>query len=97
LHFHFACLPLVSVAVHILDFVVAATSSPNGTAGVNANTQLRGSDRKHVDTVLGVENGRIVLASGGIDHTIDIAIVDAVTDGLVRLQATTAETVRSWH
>ena len=35
--------------------------------------------------------------SGGMDHTIDIAIVDAVKDGVVSLQTTAEETVRRWH
>jgi hypothetical protein len=32
-----------------------------------------------------------------MDHTIDIAIVDAVKDGVVSLQTTAEETVRRWH
>lgn len=39
---------------------------------------VKGSDGKHVGTVLGVENDRLRVASGGIDHEIDLAIVDAV-------------------
>jgi hypothetical protein len=64
---------------------------------IKEHMEVKGSDGKHIGTVLGVENGRIKLASGGMDHTIDIASVDAIADGAVRLQKTAEETVRTWH
>ena len=53
------------------------------TAMINASQikeqmEVKGSDGKHVGTVLGVENGHLKLASGGMDHAIDIALVDAI-------------------
>ena len=35
---------------------------------IKEHMTVKGSDGKHVGTVLGVENGRLRLASGGMDH-----------------------------
>ena len=75
---------------------MAATAMLNASR-IKQRMDVRGSDGRHVGTVLGVENDRIVVTSGGMDHTIDIAIVDAVKDGVVSLQTTAEETVRRWH
>jgi hypothetical protein len=64
---------------------------------IKENMAVKGSDGKHVGTVLGVENGRLKLASGGMDHVIDIAMVDAIEKDTVRLRKTAEETVRTWH
>jgi Uncharacterized protein conserved in bacteria (DUF2171) len=45
---------------------------------IKEHMNVKGSDGKHVGTVLGVESGRVRIASGGMDHYIDIAMVDAV-------------------
>jgi hypothetical protein len=58
---------------------------------------VKGSDGKHIGTVLGVEDRRLKLASGGMDHEIDIAMVDAIENDAVRLRETAEETVRAWH
>ena len=52
-----------------------ATAMLNGSR-IKQHVDVRGSDGRHVRRVLGVENDRIVVASGGMDPTIDIAIVD---------------------
>jgi hypothetical protein len=57
----------------------------------------KGSDGKHVGTVLGVEGGEVKIASGGMDHSIDIATVDAVEGEKIRLSKTAEEIVRTWH
>src|SRR5436305_882236 len=44
---------------------------------IKEHMDVKGSDGKHVGTVLGLERGRIKIASGGMDHYIDIATVDA--------------------
>lgn len=59
--------------------------------------EVKGSDGKHVGTVLGVENGRLKVASSGMDHDIDIEMVDAIKDQTVHLRKTAEETVRTWH
>ena len=64
---------------------------------IKEHMEVKGSDGKHVGTVLGVENGHLKLASGGIDHVIDIAMVDAIENDAVRLRKTAEETVRTWH
>jgi hypothetical protein len=64
---------------------------------IKEQMEVKGSDGKHVGTVFGVEHGRIRLASGGMEHTIDIATVDAIEDGVVRLRMPAAEAVRPWH
>jgi hypothetical protein len=64
---------------------------------IKEQMEVKGSDGKHVGTVFAVENGRIVLASGGIEHIIELGAVEAVTDGVVHLRKTADETVRPWH
>ena len=64
---------------------------------IKEHMEVKGSDGKHVGTVLGMENGRLKLASGGMDHDIDIAMVDAIKNDTVRLRKTAEETVRTWH
>ena len=64
---------------------------------IKEHMTVKGSDGKHVGTVLGVEDGRLRLVSGGMDHDIDIAVVDGVEDQTVRLRKTTEEIVRAWH
>jgi hypothetical protein len=64
---------------------------------IKEHMTVKGSDGKHVGTILGVENGRLRLASGGMDHDIDIEMVDGVEDQTVRLRKTAEETVRTWH
>jgi len=64
---------------------------------IKENMEVKSSDGKHVGTVLGVEDGRLKLASGGMDHDIDIALVDAIENDAVRLRKTAEETVRTWH
>ena len=64
---------------------------------IKEHMEVKGSDGKHVGTVLGVENGRVKLASGGMDHEIDIAMVYAIENDAVRLRETAEETVRTWH
>jgi hypothetical protein len=64
---------------------------------IKEHMEVRGSDGKHVGTVLAVEDGRVKLASGGIDHYIDIAIVAVIKDGAVCLSETAADAVRAWH
>jgi len=59
--------------------------------------EVKGSDGKHVGTVLGVEGGQMKVASGGMDHYIDIDAVDAVQGDRVTLSKTAEETVRTWH
>ena len=53
---------------------------------IKEHMEVKGSDGKHVGTVLGVEDGRLKLASGGMDHEIDIAMVDAIENDAVRLR-----------
>ena len=64
---------------------------------IKEHMEVKGPDGKHVGTVLGVEDGRVKLASGGMDHYVDIAMVDAVEDDTVRLSKTAEDTVRTWH
>jgi hypothetical protein len=45
---------------------------------IKEHMEVKGSDGKHVGTVLGVQNGRLNLASGGMHHDIDIEMVDAI-------------------
>jgi hypothetical protein len=40
---------------------------------IKEHMEVKGSDGKHVGTVLGAENERDKIASGGMDHYIDIA------------------------
>ena len=64
---------------------------------IKENMEVKGSDGKHVGTVLGVEGEQVKIASGGMDHFIDIASVDAVEGEKVTLKKTAEETVRTWH
>ena len=64
---------------------------------IKENMEVKSSDGKHVGTVLGIENDRLKLASGGMDHDIDIALVDAIENDAVLLRKTAEETVRTWH
>jgi hypothetical protein len=74
----------------------SSSSSPHVDSVLSGNGPVS-SDGMHVGTVLGVEDGRLKLASGGIDHDIDIAMVDAIENDAVRLRKTAAKTVRTWH
>jgi len=64
---------------------------------IKEHMEVIGSDGKHVGTVLGVENARIKVASGGMDHDIDMEMVDSIQDQVVRLKQTANEVVRVWH
>jgi len=64
---------------------------------IKEQMEVKGSDGKHVGMVFAVENGRIKLASGGMEHVIDIGAVETITDGVVVLRKTAEETVRPWH
>ena len=64
---------------------------------IKEHMEVKGSDGKHVGTVLGVEGGQVKIASGGMDHDIDIATVDAIEGERVTLSKTAEETVRTWH
>jgi hypothetical protein len=73
-----------------------------GVAMINASQikehmEVKGSDGKHVGTVLGVEGEQVKIASGGMDHFIDIGTVDAVEGEKVRLKTSAEEAVRRWH
>ena len=43
---------------------------------IKEHMEVKGSDGKHVGTVLGVEGGQVKIASGGMDHYIDIETVE---------------------
>ena len=45
---------------------------------IKEHMEVKGSDGKHVGTVLAVEGGQVKIASGGMDHGINIETVDAV-------------------
>ena len=64
---------------------------------IKEHMEVKGSDGKHVGTVLGVEGGQVKIASGGMDHYIDIATVDAIEADKVTLSRTAEETLRTWH
>jgi hypothetical protein len=73
-----------------------------GVAMINASQikehmEVKGSDGKHVGTVLGVEGEQVKIASGGMDHFIDIATVDAVDGEKISLKTSAEEAVRRWH
>ena len=55
---------------------------------------VKGSDGKHIGTVDRVEDNRVWLASGGMYHYIDIAVVDAIKVGAVCLSKSAEETTR---
>jgi hypothetical protein len=58
---------------------------------------VKGSDGKHVGTVIGTEGDRLKLISGGMDHDIDLSMVDVVETDTVRLRKTAEEAVKAWH
>jgi hypothetical protein len=58
---------------------------------------VKGSDGKHVGTVDRVEGNRVRVASGGMYHNIDLAVIDAVKDGAICLSKSAEETTRAWH
>jgi hypothetical protein len=58
---------------------------------------VKGSDGKHVGTVIGAEGDRVKLISGGMDHDIDLSMVDVVETDTVRLRKTAEEAVKAWH
>jgi hypothetical protein len=64
---------------------------------IKEHMEVKGSDGKHVGTVLGVEGGQVKIASGGMDHYIDIGTVDAIEGDRVLLSETAEEAVRTWH
>ena len=64
---------------------------------IKEHMAVKGSDGKHVGTVIGANGGRLKLVSGGMDHDIDLAMVDAIENNTVRLRKTAEETVKAWH
>ena len=64
---------------------------------IKEHMEVKGSDGKHVGTVLAIENDRLKVASGGMDHDIDIAMVDTIENDSVCLLKTAEETVQLWH
>lgn len=64
---------------------------------IKEHMEVKGSDGKHVGTVLGVERKQVKIASGGMDHYIDIATVDAIEGDRVTLSKTAEEMMRTWH
>jgi hypothetical protein len=64
---------------------------------IKEHMEVKGSDGKHVGTVLGIEGEQVKIASGGMDHYIDLASVDAVQGERVTLSKTAEEAVRTWH
>jgi hypothetical protein len=64
---------------------------------IKEHMDVKGSDGKHVGTVLSIENDRLTLVSCGMDHDIDLAMVDAIENDSVRLVKTAKETVQIWH
>jgi hypothetical protein len=64
---------------------------------IKEHMEVKGSDGKHVGTVLGVEDGQVKIASGGMDHYIDIATVDAIEGDRVLLSEPAEQAVRTWH
>ena len=45
---------------------------------IKEHMEVKSSDGKHIGTVLGVDGGKVKIASGGMDHEIDIETVNAV-------------------
>lgn len=64
---------------------------------IKKQMEVKGSDGKHVGTVVGVEKERLQVASGGMDHDIDIAMVDSIKTDTVRLLKSAEETIRTWQ
>jgi hypothetical protein len=69
---------------------------PN-TSQIKEHMEVKSADGKHVGTVLGVENERVKVASGGMDHYIDVATVEAIKDDTITLSKTAEKTMRTWH
>jgi hypothetical protein len=67
------------------------------TSQIKEHMAVKGSDGKHVGTVIGAEGSRLKLVSGGINHDIDLSMVDAVENDTVRLRKTAEATVKAWH
>ena len=61
---------------------------------IKEHMDVKGSDGKHVGTVLSIENDRLTLVSCGMG---DLAMVDAIENDSVRLVKTAKETVQIWH
>jgi hypothetical protein len=64
---------------------------------IKEHMEVKGSDGKHIGTIIGVEDGHLKIASGGIDHEIATDMVAAIEKQTIRLRQTAAETIRSWH
>jgi hypothetical protein len=64
---------------------------------IKEHMAVKGSDGKHVGTVIGAEGDRLRLISGGMDHDIELSMVAAVENDTVRLRKTAADTVKAWH
>jgi hypothetical protein len=64
---------------------------------IKEHMEVKGSDGKHVGTVLAVEHGCLRLASSGMDHDIGIELIDEIKGDVVRLRKTAQETVCTWH
>jgi hypothetical protein len=64
---------------------------------IKEQMNVKGSDGKHIGTVDRVEGNRVRLASGGMYHYIDLAVVDTIKDGVVCLSKSAEETTRAWH
>lgn len=69
---------------------------PNASQ-IKEHMEVKGSDGKHVGTVLGVEREQVKIASGAMDHYIDIATVDTIEGDRVTLSTTAEEAVRTWN
>ena len=64
---------------------------------IKEHMAVKGSDGKHVGTVIGAEGDRVKLISGGMDHDIDLAMIDTVENDTVRLRKTAEEAMKAWH
>jgi len=53
---------------------------------INEHMAVKGSDGKHVGTVIGTEGDRLKLISGGMDHDIDLSSVEAVEKFIFRVR-----------
>jgi hypothetical protein len=82
-----------SCATHQRQEIIAMINASQ----IKEHMEVKGSDGKHVGTVLGVQNGRLNLASGGMHHDIDIEMVNAIKGDTIHLRKTAEEAVRTWH
>jgi hypothetical protein len=64
---------------------------------IKQHMAVKGSDGKHVGTVIDAKGNRLTLISGGMDHELDLSMVDAVENDTVRLRKTAEEAVKAWH